>query len=183
MAEPSLFGDEEPDTIETSGAEISACGLYRYGLWRGWSAPNGPTIRLTFVMLNPSTADAATDDPTIRRCIGFARREGYAGICVVNLFALRATDPDVMLSADDPIGPDNNHHIAGALALGDPIVCAWGAHFHPAISRRAHDVTEILRPSTGRVYCLGRTQAGAPRHPLYLASDTPLQDFLTGDQA
>jgi len=110
-------------------AVISPCGLYRYRLSRQWTEPS---YSLAFVMLNPSTADAEVDDPTIRRCIGFARREGYGGIEVVNLYAFRATSPDDLWKAKDPCGPENEGHLISiaraSVGYGTPIVCAWGAH-------------------------------------------------------
>lgn len=109
-------------------AVISACGAYRYSLTRKWS--DAPL--LSFVMLNPSTADAKEDDPTIRRCIGFARREGAGGLIVANLYALRSPSPEALWSARNPIGPENLQTLAGlaaqAVDQSFPIVCAWGAH-------------------------------------------------------
>jgi hypothetical protein len=150
-------------------AVISLCGQYRYRLQRGDGA------RLAFVMLNPSTADANVDDPTIRRCMGFARREGYAGIDVCNLFALRATNPRELVAHADPIGPDNYDHLAalGKDHRGTDIVCAWGAH--PAATARVVAVMKgYLTDYGARLVCLGLTAAGAPRHPLYVRGDAPL---------
>src|SRR3989449_11540410 len=102
---------------------FSRCGTYRYALWRRWAA--GPQV--LFVMLNPSTADAQRDDPTIRRCIGFARRWGCGGIEVVNLFALRATDPRRLRYTRDPVGPENVAHLARAAGRASLVGAAWGA--------------------------------------------------------
>ena len=105
-------------------AVISHCKRYRYRLARHWGAGSA----LPFVMLNPSTADADNDDPTIRRCIAFAKREGAGGIVVANLFAFRATSPADMLAAPNPFGPENEGHLteigAASVATKMPIVCA-----------------------------------------------------------
>ena len=154
-------------------AEISECGRYRYTLTRTWDA-SLPV--LVFCMLNPSTADASQDDPTIRRCMGFARREGCGGIAVVNLFAWRATDPDELPVVDaDKSGPDNSQHIA-AIALGRRVVVAWGAH-HSAHPHIVLPFIKRLRASAASVHCLGTTKSGAPRHPLYVRGDAPLVKF------
>ena len=128
-------------------------------------------------MLNPSTADADQDDPTIRRCIGFARREGCGGIAVVNLFAWRATDPDELPILDDEkVGPDNAFYVAN-IAAGRRVVIAWGAHFaaHPFATLR---MLELLYRVSAGVYCLGLTKDGKPRHPLYVRGDAPLVPIL-----
>jgi hypothetical protein len=150
-------------------AVISECGTYRYVLTRHipqlirWVRP------CLFVMLNPSTADADVDDPTIRRCIGFARTWGCTELTVVNLFALRATDPKELTKHADPIGPDNDQHIEEQVEKHwstGKIVAAWGAH--PLAKPRS----DWFRGQFGIVDCLGLTQAGAPRHPLYVPAKT-----------
>ena len=154
------------DLFKSSSAVLSECGLYRYRLERRWA--DGP--KALFIMLNPSTADAEKDDPTIRRCISFAKREGCGGLIVVNLFAFRATEPDALLLADDPIGPDNPGALAAAVADCDgPLIAAWGAW--PGARAAGEAVVRKLGP---RARCLGLTKAGSPRHPLYVAGDAPL---------
>lgn len=150
-------------------AVLSSDGRYRYRLLRRWdySLP-----RLGWVMLNPSTADAKVDDPTILRCMDFADRWGYGGIVVRNLFALRATNPATLLADNDPVGPDNLDHLEEVKA--DPLtVAAWGAH------RAAADAWGLIGPFLRGVnlVCLGTTKAGAPRHPLYTRADTQPQPF------
>lgn len=157
-----------------SDARLSLDGAYRYLLLREWDAAKP---LLPFVMLNPSTADAAQDDPTIRRCVGFAERLGYGGILVVNLFAFRATSPADMKTAPDPVGPDNDSEILGlfdyARAWRIPIVAAWGTH---GAFRDRGDFVRMLAGRAGvNLYCLGRTAEGHPKHPLYLPKDSPLQ--------
>ena len=153
-----------------TGAVISDCGLYRYRLERRWGI--GPAMG--FVMLNPSTADANLDDPTIRRCIGFAKREGCDALMVVNLFAFRATDPK-NLPADqtDAIGPFNLAHIQVAVdVIKGPLVAAWGAH------KVANKIAGVITHHFGhRLMCLGKTKDGCPRHPLYVKADAPLIPF------
>jgi hypothetical protein len=160
------------DLLKSREAVISECGRYRYWLGR-WFGPG--IVGLPILMLNPSTADADFDDPTIRRCEGFARREGYGGICVVNLYAYRATDPAELWSVEDPVGPDNDRQIEmtfqSAHALRLPMICAWGTNAKPA---RVAAVGFIARRFNVRILCLGTTKDGHPRHPLYLRADTPL---------
>lgn len=162
-----------------STAVISACGLFRYELERRWDfLDQRPPV--VFLMVNPSTADALEDDPTIRRCVGFARHWGFPALRVVNLFAFRATDPCQLLDARDAIGPDNDAHIERAIALGTPVVCAWGSSVnrHNALTRRAWQVWErhLRRLGPERLRCLGVTRSDPPqpRHPLFVSRATPL---------
>ena len=144
-------------------AKISECGKYRYLLTRVW----GDGDSAVFLMLNPSTADATVDDPTIRRCIGFAKAWGYAGISVVNLFAWRATKPRELHKARDPVGPENDDWIRKTCD-GRLVVCAWGAVADVHWRRVAHVVSML---PGANLRCLGTTRSGAPRHPLYVAAD------------
>ena len=123
-----------------------------------------------WVMLNPSTADAENDDPTIRRVLGFSARFGLGKATVANLFAYRTTNPRELLLAKDPVGPDNDGHIQRMAADADLIILAWGSH--QAAEKRAPQVRDMLAGYP--LHCLGKTQSGAPRHPLYLPSDAPL---------
>lgn len=154
------------DLFPSGEAILSKCGLYRYNLSRRWS--DGKTC--VFVMLNPSTADASSDDPTIRRCIGFARREGCGGLVVVNLFALRATQPLALLAEKDPIGPMNDEFLIDAIVNSSgPAIAAWGAH------GTFMDRADTVRRMTDKpLWALGVTKAGQPRHPLYVRGDAPL---------
>jgi hypothetical protein len=159
------------------GAELSPCGRYRYTLWRRWA--EGP--RCLFVMLNPSTADATRDDPTIRRCIGFARRWGHGSLEVVNLFAWRATDPAVFYQREawhdaDPIGPENDRAILAAVGRAATVIAAWG--MHGELMGRGAAVEAMITRAGVDLWCLGITRKGYhPRHPLYLATETSLQLF------
>lgn len=142
-------------------------GEYRYRLSRKWDTGRD----LTVIMLNPSVADDTRDDPTIRRCIGFARRRGLAGLNVVNLFALRATDPAALRSHPDPVGPRNDEFIAEA-AQDSLMVAAWGAHGFAV--PRAAEVSAALAAAGVNLQAWGVTKAGHPGHPLYLPSDSVL---------
>lgn len=156
------------------GAILSSDGVYRYRLWRTWDSA-GPVM--IWVMLNPSVADARVDDPTIRRCVGFARREGCGGIEVLNLYALCATDPTALVGHRDPEGPDNMVHwwsVLGAYGTAH-LVVGWGAFQHRDLLRPKG--LEMLAALQDEARCLGTTKAGAPRHPLFVAADAPLVPF------
>lgn len=153
-------------------ARISDYGAYRYSLSRFW----GPVEPLLFVMLNPSTADADVDDPTIRRCIGFAKRDGFDGVTVGNLYAYRATDPKALLTCGDAVGSDNDHYLRMMLEVRaeyrSPVVAAWGAN------ARLDRVGAVLNLVPGVDWrCLGTTKQGAPKHPLYVRGDQPLVPY------
>lgn len=169
-----VTGMDFPGTC-LSEADISPDGLYRYRLRRRWST--GPSM--LFVMLNPSKADAEKNDPTIRRCLGFAKREHCAAIEVVNLFAFRATNPaELGATPHDPVGHDNDEAIISAARAATIIVAAWGAGVPRRWSHRPADALYILRGRS--VLALGISQNGAPRHPLYLPADAPLVRLQEG---
>jgi hypothetical protein len=139
---------------------------YRYLLWRRWADADS----LLFVMLNPSTADAGRDDPTIRRCRGLAAAWGFGGVEIANLYAFRATDPRDLARARAPVGARNDDVLADAAARAGAIVVAWGIHGE---AQRAAAVARLLAPRP--LYCLGITRSGAPRHPLYVRRDVCAQ--------
>ena len=151
-----------------SSAKLSSCRHYRYTLARVWDA-SGPTVM--FVGLNPSTADAKINDATVRRCIGFAQSWGFGKLILTNLFAFRSTDPIALRDVRDPVGPYNDHWIVESSRTADLTVVAWG--IHGRLHERDHDVLSQLNEPR----CLGKTKSGAPRHPLYLRADSPLQLF------
>jgi hypothetical protein len=149
-------------------AIISACGLFRYHLTRTWDEALRP---LPFIMLNPSTADASEDDPTIRKCIGFAKRLGFGGIEVFNLFAFRATDPRELRASGFPIGFDNTRLMTTRLfELGlqerGYVVCAWGANARNLCYPK--DLVCHLSLSGVRLRALRLLEDGTPAHPLML---------------
>lgn len=177
-----------------SGAHVSADGRYRYLLWREWRGTHDPAHwswlggrdgagallgepkSCLFIMLNPSTADALRDDPTIRRCVAFARLWKFERLEVANLFAFRATDPAELLAlshGDDPVGPDNRQWIEDAAERAGRIVCAWGGHG----SYLGQDETVLGWLGRRPTYALGRTKRGQPRHPLYLSATSELDPF------
>jgi hypothetical protein len=143
-------------------AAFSRCGRYRYALWREWN-PSGPTVLV--VALNPSTADHRRDDPTIRRCIQFAKDWGFGRLTVANLFAYRTPEPRLLCRVDDPVGPANDDWLSRLAREAEFVVAAWGA-------RGDHrGRAAAVAPCLGRLHCLGLTQGGAPRHPLYVRGD------------
>lgn len=154
---------------EVAGAaSFSRDRRYRYRLDRCWG--EGPSV--VWVMLNPSTADAHDDDPTIRRCLGFTQRWGFDALTVVNLFAWCSPRPDVLAEASDPIGPRATRVLRAAIREADGVIAAWG-NLPPAFRPRAAQVVGMLPPGT---LTLGLTQQGQPRHPLYApASAEPVR--------
>ena len=157
-------------TAVAGGALFDRSGAYRYRLWRRWGS-GAPAV---FVLLNPSTADATEDDPTIRRCMGFARRWGWEAVEVVNLFALRSRDPGALRAVADPVGPRNDAHLRAAARGAGTIVAGWGAAGRPVPARALAVLAGPLGPPCA-LYALGRTASGAPRHPLYAAAAAELQ--------
>jgi hypothetical protein len=158
---------------------------YRYRLTR----EIGPWQKIAcFVMLNPSTADHLVDDPTIRRCMGFAQRWSCGELFVVNLFAFRATDPYYLVRAAEPVGQGNNDYVIGSACRahesGGPVVAAWGTH--GGHKEQDRYVMSLLTQTLAiPVQCLGETAEGYPRHPLYLKNEAVLQPYagrpLKGD--
>lgn len=143
-------------------AIISPCKKYRYLLSRSWAEGNEQTKTVTFVMLNPSTADAKEDDPTITRCIGFAKSWGYNRLNVVNLYAYRATKPSSLWAASYPEGGLNQKFLENAEKNSNLIILAWGNH--GSRNGRGNEVAKIF----SRPYVLELTKHGQPRHPLYM---------------
>lgn len=150
-------------------AHFSKCGRFRYLLTREF----GGDSTCLFIMLNPSSADAERNDPTIRRCIGFAQREGFGRLEIVNLYAFRTASPSELFTSEDPVGPENDHEILESLNRADLVIAAWGnqAVIHPA---RLSSVQQMIERSSKLTKCFGLTKPGLPRHPLYLGSDAEL---------
>ena len=144
-------------------AGFSRCGRYRYWLRRSWDSS---LPQCAFVGLNPSIADAKIDDPTLRRCIDFAKRWGCGSLLIVNLFSLRATDPRKLLGVDDPIGPRTNLWLRRARRESQLIIAAWGN------GGALHHRHKTVGPLLGNTQCLGVTATGMPRHPLYCPKTT-----------
>ncbi|RVT96200.1 DUF1643 domain-containing protein [Rhodovarius crocodyli] len=152
----------------TRSALISPCGTYRYTLGRVLGHGRRSVV---WAMLNPSTADALKDDPTIRRVVDFSRRWGFDQVTVVNLYALRSSQPEALWCHQDPVGTENDRHIRRALLDAETVVCAWGAH---AKADRVRAVLDLIRDAGLRPHCLGLTKHGQPRHPLYIRAAEPL---------
>ncbi len=147
-----------------AGAIIDQTGLYRYLLWREWDAA---APKVGFVLLNPSRADGAIDDPTIRRCIGFARLWGYGGLEVANLFAYRTAKPSELRHVFDPVGLENDAYLRSLAQRVDRVVLAWGNG--GTWQGRDRTVLAMFGKSL-QLHCLAITQTGQPKHPLYLHS-------------
>lgn len=175
--------------------QFSADRKYRYTLWREWNAedwqfdtsPDSIKNRIGFVQfigLNPSTADETQDDPTIRRCVRFAKDWGYGAMCMTNIFAFRATDPEVMKvekhpSSEPRSGPGGGRsdmnldwirNIAGNAGI---IVAAWGKH--GGHNHQGQLVKQTLQGFNHVIHHLGLNGDGTPKHPLYLKATTKPQ--------
>lgn len=157
-------------------AVISACGKYRYRLDR-CGAMGGTT--LMFIMVNPSTADAEKDDPTIRKCIGFADRNGFARVLVGNLFAFRATDVNELRNERDPIGPENDTHLHAMLRETDMVIAAWGSlsKLPETLRRRWRDVVHLADRIPHQLKMIGACADGHPKHPLMVGYDSKIEPW------
>lgn len=151
------------DLFTETGATFSDCRRYRYRLWRYWDRSKAP---LCFLMLNPSTADDLSNDPTVERCQRRALSMGYGGLEVVNIFAFRSTDPSALYELDDPVGPENDQAIVDACKLAGMVICAWGDHGR--LNGRSDDVMKLLAQAEVTPYALTVNSSGEPKHPLYV---------------
>lgn len=167
-----LFADDR------TGATFSPCRKWRYVLWRRWD-DSKPACN--FLMLNPSTADETLPDNTVTRCKLFAMDWGYGSLIVTNLFAWRATDPDEMKAAADPIGPENDRHILEVATWCEIVVFAHGVHGqHKLRNGIVHAMFQRhgLEP---KMRHLGLTKGGYPKHPLYLKKTLKPLPFQQGE--
>ena len=139
--------------------------VYRYVLWRRWGSR---TSRCLFVMLNPSTADEYVLDPTVRKCVKWAKQWGFGAVDVCNIFAWRSTDPKLLYNLKDPVGPENDHWIQQSAMMAAMVVVAWGKH--GALKSPGEAVARMLEKH--RPLCLGVNADGSPEHPLYIANAT-----------
>lgn len=155
-----------------SNATISPCNKYRYVLRRTW---NERISAIGIVALNPSTADATADDPTVKKCVKLARFWGYGGIVLVNLFAWRATEKKEIKTIYDPIGPNNDKEIQKALNDVDDVLVAWGEY--GAYLNRSTKVRAILKQLPKKYVCIKQNISGEPTHPLYQKDDSANQLF------
>lgn len=158
-------------------AVLSMCGSYRYELERIWSNQR----LLIFIGLNPSRGDGISDDPTIRRCMRFAKDRGYGGMRLVNLFAFRSPDPlHLLIATDNPVGPCNVQFLElAAKTENSTILAAWGRPQTPLVRRRADAALALMSRNVRWVYCLGLTKDGSPRHPLYVRANAQFDSYRT----
>lgn len=150
-------------------AILSEDRKYRYILSRIWDETK-PTV--LFIGLNPSTADENEDDPTIRRCINFAKNWGFGGLLMANLFAFRSTKPQALFSAQDPIGSENNYYIKEYAEKSELIIACWGNHGR--FNNRSQQVYELI----DSLNCLDTNKSGEPKHPLYIRSDAKPKPYV-----
>lgn len=174
---------------ESDNAEFSPCRQWRYTLHRQWEESaefpqiGGGNQGVAFLMFNPSTADETTNDPTIRKCIGFAKRWGYGRLIILNLFAYRSTDPTAIARVHDPVGPLNMYWIRKSIKECREVICAWGCGQHMKQDRLrdapslAYHAMKLDEPYL-HIQCLGRREDGHPRHPLMLPYTTPREPFV-----
>jgi hypothetical protein len=141
--------------------------LYRYYLFRAWDKSK-PFF--AFIGMNPSKADERFDDPTVRRCINFARREGAGRFVMLNVYGFRSTDPLAIREVSDPNGPENDHWIQSYVKEADFVIAAWGRN----VTQRGEEVLKMIK-GLNTVHCLGINLDGSPKHPLYLKSNTSLK--------
>lgn len=157
-----------------TSAVMSPCGKYRYWLERG--EPNAPYV--AWVLANPSTADAETDDPTVRKARGFTSRWGFKRFVFVNVMAGRSTKPKGLLAMDDPVGPENWAHLTKAVQAAVLVVPAWGNAVTHRLRKHIAPVKGLLCSGLPRVECLGFTDENMPRHPLMMSYSVPLEPYL-----
>lgn len=160
------------NSIYDAGAEFSPCRQYRYSLWRVWAGDLTTARMVAFIGLNPSTADERQDDPTVRRCKAFAQSWGYDGFWMLNLFAFRATDPQVMKACSRPVGDENDATLKRIHTESSLTVACWGLHGSHA--GRSEEVLKLLDPP---IHCFGMTKGGEPLHPLYLPSVAEIMEM------
>jgi len=165
MELPNFLGNSEV------GATLSKCRKYRYCLWRRWfSLPHDDYCRMVaFIGLNPSTADETVNDPTIRRCIGFAKSWKFDGMAMINLFAFRETYPRKIELVSDPVGEFNDEALIRVSSVCARTVCCWGTH--GAYRGRGSVVRNLLGSHQRPLYHFGLTKDAHPKHPLYLKAD------------
>lgn len=164
--------------IDTAGANLSDDRAYRYALWRHWSW-EGHANCVMFIGLSPSTADETKNDTTISKCIGFAKRWGYGGLYMLNLYAFRAPHPEYLVAAVDPWGPGNLESFGYYRSRVGLIVACWGAmasRYRPNLKWQS-TIAMVLDEVATTVVCLGKTADGSPRHPSRLAYSTERELF------
>jgi hypothetical protein len=144
------------------GAEFSPDRKHRYTLWRIWDESKPYAM---FIGLNPSTADEVKNDPTVTRCLGYAKKWGFGGLYMMNIFAFRSTDPKKLKFVVDPVGEKNDYWLKKIAKDAGIVVAAWGNH--GSFLERAKEVSTLIP----KIHCLKLNKNGQPAHPLYLASN------------
>ena len=157
--------------VDEMGADLSRDRVYRYRLWRRWDDGD----EMTFIGVNPSTADETTNDQTIKKCIGLAKRHDCAAIQMLNLFALRETNPSVMKEHPKPIGPRNKSVLVKFASSAKIVVACWGVH--GTHLSRDEEVVKLLESEGVELMCFGLTKKGFPKHPVMLAYSTELVPY------
>jgi hypothetical protein len=170
--QPDLEVDVNTNLLGHGVAVFDRARSYRYLLTRIWDDHEHP---LLWCMLNPSTANAFDLDPTISRCLNRTKRAGYGGLIVVNLFALRATNPRRLRGHPDPVGPLNDQFIDVYTRIWPRLICAWGGG--GLYQDRAAIVRRRLLEAGVSLVCLGTTSKRQPRHPLYLPASADFQEY------
>lgn len=164
--------------VAGKGALFSECEQYRYVLWRCWDMENHGSV--AFVALNPSTATSLDDDPTVRRCINFAKDWGAGRMYMLNAFAYRATDPDHMKNEINPVGSHNDWYISQIASQADITVICWGSHGKH--DSRDADLLDLLNDHDIKPWCLGWNKGMTPKHPLYLSADLVPRPYYSFNQ-
>jgi len=167
-----ILRQHQHDNGWVSSARYSPCEIYRYTLQRVWE-PEKPLV--SFIGLNPSTATEVENDPTVRRCIGYALAWGYGGMRMLNAFGLRSTDPRGLKQIDDPVGPENDRWLRDMTKDVALTVACWGVHAE--WNGRHQQILKLMRTANRTIHCLGVTLAGYPKHPLYLKSSLQPTEF------
>lgn len=160
--EPFLPGVFNGRSDALGGADFDEAQLFRYRLWRRWDE----AALVVFLMLNPSIADEFILDQTLKKCRSYARRWGFGGFEIVNLFAYRSTDPDILPHVADPIGPENDRWIRQVCTPDRRVIAAWGTK--GTHGGRDAAVRTMLEAVGVRLHVLRLTKGGHPEHPLYL---------------
>lgn len=168
-----------PPRIAVHSFQMNPCvfspdRLYRYTLHHTWDHLFVPRIAAV-IALNPSTADEAALDPTLRRIRGFCLSQGLNGFCMLNIFAYRATNPVIMKAQQEPVGSENDQHILAWAKKAETVIVAWGTHGR--FLNRGAEVLQLLKANNLQPYCWGQNADGSPKHPLYLPKDSPLVPY------
>jgi hypothetical protein len=154
------------------GAKFSPCKKYRLQLWRIW---DDHLPKIMFIMLNPSSADAKRDDPTIRRCINFTKKWGYGGIYVGNLYPLISPKPKLLLRSSSVYHLDNKSNLNEMAKKCTRIVCAWGNFL---VIKKLGFPDDFFLELKDKLYYISISKNKTPKHPLYLSGNLEMKKWL-----